>query len=198
MLLPRRDTAIQDFPRVSTDLSSVGIQQDYPEESAYFFTGSNALKRTIAYSMESPRPDYLAIAEQMMALGDWYLLFDRRAAALSIYENAYEVLDAIHASEEDIRKIMTPGMPVVTPDSLFAGEAGGQDGYAGYIDVAFKVSKFGIASNPEVIGSSHEDVASISSALVRRIRQEKFRPAFINGSAASGENVKLRYYYSYN
>lgn len=164
-------------------------------EMAYFFNGSNALKRAIAYSLESPQPDYLSIAEQMMTLGDWYLLFDRRAAALSVYEDAYEVLDAVQASDDDISRIMTPGMPVTAPD--VAGN-NSTPTYHGYIDVEFQVSKFGIASSPEVIATSEQDVSPVTRALIRKIRQEKFRPSFTDGSATSSENVKLRYYYSYN
>jgi tetratricopeptide (TPR) repeat protein len=164
---------------------------------AFFFNGSNALKRAIAYSLESPQPDYLSIAEQMMALGDWYLLFNRRSAALAIYADAFEVLDAVQASDIDIRQIMSPGMPVSTLGSLSSRKTG-DNPYEGYIDVVFQVSKFGIASSPEVIASSTQYDSPVTNALIRRIRQEKFRPAFIDGSATSSENVKMRYYFSYN
>jgi len=113
---------------------------------------------------------------------------------LSVYEDAYEVLDAVQASDQDISRIITPGMPVIAPDTTNPATTA----YHGYIDVEFQVSKFGIASSPEVIATSEQDVSPVTKALVRKIRREKFRPAFIDGSATSGENVKLRYYYSYN
>ena len=165
-------------------------------EMAYFFNGSSALKRAIAYSLESPEPDFISIAEQMMALGDWYLLFDRRTAALKIYEDAFEVLDAVGANHQDIEKVMTPGMPVNAP-ALVSNNTD-TTVYNGYIDIEFKVSKFGIATRPEVIATSEEETSPVTRALIRKIRNEKFRPAFIDGSASSNENVKLRYYYSYN
>lgn len=175
-----------------------GNTRENRAEMAYFFNGSSALKRAIAYSLEDPQPDYLSIAEQMMVLGDWYLLFDRRAAALTIYENAFEVLDAVQASEDDITRIMTPGMPVSTPDANSSGSLASTNDYHGYIDVEFKVSKFGIATRPEVIGTSGEDESPVTKALIRKIRNERFRPAFIDGTVSSNENVKLRYFYSYN
>jgi len=181
-----------------SSFSQENIQQDNRQERAYFFNGSNALKRAIAYSLESPAPDYLFIAEQIMALGDWYLLFDRRAAALAVYEDAFEVLDAVQAGEDDIKQVMTPGMPIMAPGMINANLTGSQNQYAGYIDVEFSVSKFGIASRPAVIGSSNMDDSPISKTLINKIRGEKFRPLFIDGSASSTENVKLRYYYSYN
>ena len=180
-----------------SDTFPAGSNRDSKAEMAYFFNGSNALKRAIAYSLEDPQPDYLSIAEQMMVLGDWHLLFDRRAAALTIYEDTFELLDVIQASGDDINRIMTPGMPVTAPDSSFTANSSTTD-YHGYIDVEFRISKFGIPSNPEVIASSEQDNSPVTRALIRKIRQEKFRPAFIDGSATSGENVKLRYYYSYN
>ncbi len=181
-----------------SSFSQENIQQDNRQEMAYFFNGSSALKRAIAYSLESPAPDYLFIAEQIMALGDWYLLFDRRAAALAVYEDAFEVLDAVQAGEDDIKQVMTPGMPVMAPGMLGSNLTGSQNQYAGYIDVEFSVSKFGIASRPAVIGASNMDDSPISKTLINKIRREKFRPSFIDGSASSTENVKLRYYYSYN
>jgi len=180
-----------------SDTFPAGSNRDSQAEMAYFFNGSNALKRAIAYSLEDPQPDYLSIAEQMMVLGDWHLLFDRRAAALTIYEDTFELLDVIQASGDDINRIMTPGMPVTAPDSSFTANSSTTD-YHGYIDVEFRISKFGIPSKPEVIASSEQDNSPVTRALIRKIRQEKFRPAFIDGSATSGENVKLRYYYSYN
>lgn len=164
----------------------------------HFFSGSNALKRAIAYSIESPQPDYISIAEQMMALGDWYLLFDRRTAALSVYEDAFEVLAAAEASDEVISRVMSPCMPVNAPDQPGMLTQVSENSFKGYIDVEFKVSKFGKATSPEIIGSSDEEISAIANALIRQIRTENFRPAFIDGSATSNENVKLRYYYSYN
>jgi len=178
--------------------SRESIQQDNKLEMTYFFNGVNSLKRAIAYSLENPEPDYIFIAEQIMALGDWYLLFDRRAAALAVYEDAFEVLDAVQAGEDDIKQVMTPGMPIMAPGMINANLTGSQNQYAGYIDVEFSVSKFGIASRPAVIGSSNMDDSPISKTLINKIRGEKFRPLFIDGSASSTENVKLRYYYSYN
>lgn len=166
-------------------------------EMAYFFNGSSALKRAISYCLESTQPDYLYIAEQMMALGDWYLLFERRSAALAIYEDTFEMLDAAGATQDDIDRIMSPGMPVKLPDTGESSFSLAGNDYQGYIDVEFRVSKYGIATHPEVIGTSKQ-VSPVTQALIRKIRQERFRPAFEDGSATSKENVKLRYYYSYN
>ena len=165
-------------------------------EMAYFLNGSSALKRAIANSLESPEPNFISIAEQMMALGDWYLLFDRRSSALQMYEDSFDFLNAIGASADDIEKVMTPGMPV--NKSSLANTDNTKRVFSGYIDVEFKVSKFGIAYRPEVIATSEEEISPVIRTLIRKIRNEKFRPAFIDGSATSNENVKLRYYYSYN
>jgi len=184
--------------QVQSENPAIYIQQGSRDEMAFFFNGSNALKRAIAYSLESPSPDYLSIAEQMMDLGDWYLMFERRTAALEIYADAFEVLVAINASEEDFATVMSPGMPVDIPDSSRKARLLANNEFEGYIDIEFQLGKFGDARSAEIIGASNEDASPVSKALLRKIRQEKFRPAFINGTATSHENVKLRYYYSYN
>lgn len=167
-------------------------------ESPHFHNGSDALKRAIAYSYNSPTREYGTIAERIMELGDWYLLFDRRAAALETYGEALAVLSASSMSPQEIERIMTPGMPVKIPE-IQAGEeeAAAPADYKGYIDVEFTLSKFGLASSPAIIGTSPGVTREIERELFNTIRDCKFRPKFVEGVVASNEKMRLRYYYTY-
>lgn len=162
--------------------------------AAHFLDGSSALRRAIAYSYNAPEPDYDAIAARMMELGDWYLLFDRRSAALDIYEDALKVMESASLSDEAVERIMSPGMPVQTPDADYLMRPANSDVFAGFIDVQFELSKFGMATNPRVIGSSSAD-KRIEKELLRTIRNCKFRPKFVAGTPVNEEQVQLRYYY---
>ena len=168
--------------------------------SANFFYGSSALKRAIAYTYNRPNPEYQDIAAQMMELGDWYLLFDRRQAALEVYKNAYEVLTAASLSKQQIEQIMSFGMPVIEPNKklIFEFNNDQEREFHGYIDVEFNLSKFGIATRPEIIGISHNNGKNIQKELIRTIRKAKFRPAFVEGTPENHDSVRLRYYYSYS
>jgi tetratricopeptide (TPR) repeat protein len=161
----------------------------------HFADGSSALRRAIAYSYSAPNPDYDYIAARMMELGDWYLLFDRRSAALDIYGDALDVMLAAQLPQEEVERIMAPGMPVQTPDATYLAASENNDNFAGFIDVEFDLSKFGMATNPQIIGASMQD-RSIEKELLRTIRNCKFRPKFVAGTPVSDEKIRLRYYYN--
>lgn len=163
--------------------------------TVHFADGSSALRRAIAYSYSVPNPDYDYIAARMMELGDWYLLFDRRAAALDIYEDALDVMVSAQLSQEEVERIMAPGMPVQTPDATYLSAPASSGHFAGFIDVEFDLSKFGMATNPQIIGTSIAD-RSIEKELLRTIRNCKFRPKFVAGMPVSDEKIRLRYYYN--
>lgn len=184
-------------PAASTNWqAAVQAQQQKLEQAdaAHFFNGSSALKRAIVYSSSSPQPDYDFIAQRMMELGDWYLLFDRRAAAIDIYSNALEVLTAANIPEKEINRILSPGLPVQIPDLTWQQPAE-SDQYAGFIDVEFELSRYGVASNPQILSSTEQDTR-IEKELIRTIRKCKFRPMIADGTLLDNEKVKLRYYYT--
>ena len=167
---------------------------------AHFFSGSDALKRAIAYSYNTPNTETREIAERILELGDWYLLFDKRADALEIYQQALELLTDTPMSKEKIEEIMSPGMPVQIPEFENRFVRDKDTDFKGYIDVEFTLSKFGMASRAEVINASSQDkddVARIERELMRSIHSCKFRPKFVAGSPAHQEKVRLRYYYTY-
>lgn len=176
------------------------LRQDLDQgASAHFYNGSDALKRAIAWSSNAPNPESGDIAERILELGDWYLLFDRRDAALETYEEAFAVLRAASLPEQEIERIMTPGMPVQVPAIPAPPAEGIPADYKGYIDVEFRLSKFGMASRPQIISAPAVEGAyeDIEKELLRTIRSCKFRPKFVGGAVASEETVRLRYYYTY-
>jgi hypothetical protein len=187
--------AVAGYMERNPDYNSPG-QVLEQANSALFFAGSDALKRAIEHSYNVPEPDYDAIAARMMELGDWYLLFDRRAAALEIYADALQVMQEARLPQEDVERIMSPGMPVQTPDTtLLAVTPPPSERFAGFIDVQFELSRFGMAMNPQIIASSGAD-RHIEKDLLRTIRGCKFRPKFVAGNATNDQKIQLRYYYT--
>lgn len=167
--------------------------------SYQFQEGSAALKRALAWSYKSTRQEYRSIAERMMELGDWYLLFDHRAEALQAYEEALAVLSANAMSEQEIERIMTPGLPVPIPE-VERHSKPPIDTYKGYIDVEFKLSRFGLAYSPVVIDASPNSPKAVKRELLNTIRDCKFRPKLARageGRQGGDDTVKLRYYYTW-
>lgn len=192
-----RDVA-QKLPSYSSQERSFNSPGQVLEQAdiMHFADGSSALRRAIDYSSSVPDPDYDFIAARMMELGDWYLLFDRRTAALETYEDALHLMTSAQLPQEDVDRIMAPGMPVQTPDTSYLPQ---QDKrrtpHAGYIDVEFDLTRYGMAVKPRIIGSSSDDDTRIRRELIHTIRNCRFRPKFVAGSAVNDETIRLRYYY---
>jgi tetratricopeptide (TPR) repeat protein len=162
--------------------------------TARFYDGDSALRRAIAHSEQQPERRNDEVAARMVELGDWYLLFDRRAAALDLYRDALQFMRANRLPQEDVERIMSSGMPVPTPDAAYHVPADAND-FDGFLDVEFELTQFGMATHPRVIASSTED-RRIERELLREIRDCKFRPKFVADSPVKGEKIQLRYYYS--
>lgn len=162
--------------------------------TARFNEGSLALRRALEYSERSARRRDDDVAARMVELGDWYLLFDHRAAAMELYRDALAFMRDASLPQEDVERIMSPGMPVPTPDTAYLPPVAASD-YAGYVDVEFELTQFGMATKPKIIGSS-EPNRQIERELLREIRGCKFRPKFVADTPVNRERVRLRYYYS--
>ncbi len=163
--------------------------------AARFYDGDSALRRAIAHSAQQPERRNDEVAARMVELGDWYLLFDRRAAALDLYRDALHFMRDASLPQEEVERIMSSGMPVPTPDAAYLAPAD-ENAFAGFIDVEFELSQFGMATHPRVIASTTDD-RRIERELLREIRQCKFRPKFVADAPVKGEKVQLRYYYSF-
>ncbi len=160
----------------------------------HFYDGSSALRRALEHSYRRPQRRNDDIAARMVELGDWYLLFDRRAAALDQYRDALQFMREASLSPEQVERIMSSGMPVPTPDTAYLPPAD-ERAFAGYIDVEFELTQFGMATDPHIIGSSAHD-HRIERELLHEIRGCKFRPKFVADAPVNSEKIRLRYYYS--
>jgi|GEM_PF-989503 len=185
-----RNLPITPIPATPSDLERI-LQRS---STLHFLSGRSALERAVAYGFVVERPDYDAIAERMMALGDWYLLYGRRAEALKTYEDAMKLLTHAQVPEQEAESIIAAGMPVRLPDEVYF-ESERPRSYIGHIDVAFDLNKYGTASNAEILASTAAD-PRIERELLRTIRAGKFRPKFKNGRVVDEDRVQLRYYYA--
>lgn len=162
---------------------------------ALFNQGSSALRRAISYSINAPEPSYADVAQRIMELADWHLLFDRRAAAIEMYEDALALLANSDIPQGDAARLLAAGLPVQTPDAAYRATPESLEDFDGYIDVEISVNKFGMASDPEILSSKAGD-ERIERELLRTIRSCKFRPSFEEGAVLSEDRVQLRYYYT--
>ncbi|MEY4641146.1 MAG: hypothetical protein RLZZ227_1140 [Pseudomonadota bacterium] len=186
--------ALMHYSSIEHDDAGTALES---ASATLFYEGSSALRRAIAHSERRKERRNDDIAARMVELGDWYLLFDHRAAALEQYRDALQFMRDASLPQDAVERIMSSGMPVPTPDTAYrsAALAEGQH-YDGFIDVEFELSKFGMATNPHIIGRSAQN-RHIERELMHEIRSCKFRPKFVADSAVNSEKMQLRYFYSF-
>jgi hypothetical protein len=121
----------------------------------FYAVGRLSLRRLLAYEIanESPPP---ARVQALVRLADWDLLYarsgNRKASALEIYEQAYELAREHGMAQETIDELFAPQVPVMLPsflsNPLTAAET---ESSTGYIDVAFEIMRDGSGREIEIL-----------------------------------------------
>lgn len=170
-------------------------------------TGVEALEAIIAYYNDPKLPktdeNLMGRARAQAELGDWYLLRDRRQAAMNTYEEAYEQLAASENSADLLSQVF--GEIVFLPTfSAFdeqrkAAYGVGPDSGArmGYVDLAFDVNQYGRLSNFEVLSVEPEDMTRADIQVISSIRSTLVRPKIEADGAVSSDLERYRFNFWY-
>jgi outer membrane biosynthesis protein TonB len=86
--------------------------------------------------------------------------------------------------------------PVPHSRARFGLAADAEVPWDGYVDVSFRVSRFGHASDIDVLGSTGPLTEDIEKRLRRLVRGYPFRPRFIDGAPSTRDQVSIRYYFA--
>jgi hypothetical protein len=132
-------------------------------------------------------------------MADWDLLFangrSEHDTVLATYEAAYRELEDAGTSAASIEDIFSPKTPVVLP-SFFPNPLASEETpeSKGYIDVAFKIGKYGESDGIEIVGSANDVTDAAKKNLVRMIARSTFRPRLTAGRVADNSPIVVRYY----
>jgi hypothetical protein len=69
--------------------------------------------------------------------------------------------------------------------------------YKGHMDLTLDVNRYGDVSGIKIDAAVPEVSQVLRSELLDYLREQKMRPAVVDGDTAKRDNVRLRYYYSY-
>ena len=134
------------------------------------------------------------VAEAMIELGDWYLMFAGNGAALEQYEAAYDLLVADGLSSSEIGEIVSPAIPVMLP--AFPGAAADPP-RRGYVDAAVEIGPYGNARSVHIIATSPDAPRIMTRRLRQYVERVRFRPRFIDGHLARSDLFTARFFYDY-
>jgi hypothetical protein len=160
-----------------------------------YHRGRQSLRRLYAYAAASARSP-LTQADAAVQVADWELLYSRHGVAVDGYQRAYDLLEGLGVGRASIEQLFAPPLPVVLPafqPNPFARDDTREP--RGYIDVAFKITKYGRGREIEILGSSNATDAALDR-LVSIIMTSRFRPRPIDGQFTESSRVATRYYLS--
>ena len=134
-----------------------------------------------------------AIANAMIELGDWHLMFAANGAALEQYRAARDLLVSEAVAQSSIDEIFSPEVPPVLP--VPSDTQGGS--HHGYVDTKVEVGPYGTAKNIEVLGASSGTPKIIEKRLRQYLERSRVRPRFVDGQLARSDRFTARFYYDY-
>ncbi len=172
--------------------------------SGHFINGRNAYRRIRLYQENLYEVDPLAVAQTIIDLGDWNLLFQRQVSALNHYREARRYMTEHGVPEAAINDLLSPPvprqLPVFTPlphsRAKFGLTPDADIAWDGHIDVHFHISRFGNVSGIEVLERTEGVTDDIERRLRRLLHSSPFRPRFVAGDVGRGDEVTVRYYFA--
>jgi hypothetical protein len=160
-----------------------------------YHRGRQSLRRLYAYGAASASSP-LTLADAAVQVADWELLYSRHGVAVEGYQRAYDLLQSLGVERASIEQLFAPPLPVVLPafqPNPFARDETRKP--TRYIDVAFKITRYGRGREIEILGSSYATDAELGR-LVSFIMTSRFRPRPTDGKFAESSRVATRYYLS--
>jgi hypothetical protein len=167
--------------------------------------GRDALERRISYIKQM---DTISTEERLRAsldLSDWMLYFTRqRMKAIESYDEIHRDF-AESMPQDQLDAILNPPLPEPLPTFIKPSWSRAALGlpaelalqYRGYIDVEYRLNRFGKANTVEVLGRSNPEVKLVEQRLLRSLRRAQFRPRMENGELKLSDVVQARYYYTW-
>jgi tetratricopeptide (TPR) repeat protein len=159
--------------------------------------GEEAFSRILTYLRANPQAQPVQVAEAMLELGDWHLLFGKEARGREQYEAARTYLAESGVGADEISALMNPAVPVQLPVFRDAPHIRSRlarndtPAVSGYIDVALTLADDGDVEAIEVLGKSENANEAFEARLKKVLRNAPFRPRIAGGEDAS--KVQLRY-----
>jgi hypothetical protein len=159
-------------------------------------TGTSSLEARVVHLI-SRGSSTVAIANALIALGDWHLLFSENRLALELYQDANDLLARGDVPAETRAGIVFPETPAILAQLTYDDSAEFDPAriYSGYIDVAIETGRFGQVKDAEIVGRSDRTSADVEKRARTHVFQTRFRPRFVDGELLRSDRFTLRYYY---
>jgi hypothetical protein len=159
-------------------------------------TGTSALEAHVVFLI-SRGASAIEIANALMAVGDWHLLFAENGRALAIYRDAYDFLTRGDVPTNAWTEVVFPETPFILAHLAddYSAEFDPARTYSGYLDFSIETGRFGQVKEAEIVGRSEGTSASVEIRGRKHVFGTRFRPRFEDGRLLRSDRFTLRYYY---
>jgi hypothetical protein len=170
-----------------------------------FRQGRDSLERRVNYLAGKTDVAPAVKAQAKLDLADWMVMYSKRMGSLEVYEEAWRDMVAAGTSADELAALFNPAFPTEIPtyvEHAYTRDALGIPAdltlkYKGFIDVEFKLSRFGVPSTVRVMNKSVTAPPQVESILVRGLRNTHFRPRLVDGTVRDNETMHVRFYFTY-
>ncbi|MES2626335.1 MAG: hypothetical protein V4628_13710 [Pseudomonadota bacterium] len=179
------------------------IRMDFRGFSISYINGRNAYQRLRLYEEHKENADPVKVAQAIIGLADWCLLFNRRPLALRAYEEAFTYMHNHNIPEDVIAELLHPQLPHQLPQftalphsrKKFAIGPDAPLDFSGYVDVSFQLSRYGNVHDLKITNVNGSVTKNMERRLRRLMRASPFRPRIEEGKTVESE-VSMRYYFT--
>jgi tetratricopeptide (TPR) repeat protein len=186
--------------------NSVMSSRTAPQVVTRGYTSNRDELEKLAQELEQdPSASVVEKAQAWIHLGDWHVGFDHASRSAEPYRKAWELLNAAGMDAAAIAAVFMPQPLIPAPAfathpysrALFGIDSDATLVYKGHMDLTLEVSRYGDVRGVEIDAASPNTPQALRGELLDFLREQKMRPAVVNGETIKRENLKLRYYYSY-
>ncbi|MGH8495564.1 MAG: energy transducer TonB [Gammaproteobacteria bacterium] len=160
--------------------------------------GEKALERAIQIHARHPG-DTVDLAETLVALGDWRLIFRERVRAFDTYAEAWKLLAADPAAAEIIDELFGSPVPLfyLRPRQPGIGEdAAPEDIGQGFVSVEYSVNELGRVVDLRLVESEPPGV--MDTRVIRALREARYRPRIADGEPVATAGLRFRSSFTYD
>ena len=160
-----------------------------------FSRGESALIEVVTLLQARDDANATDVANAMLELGDWFLLFEKRPRAFTLYRKVWELLEAnrgLLASTFSVPSPLYLPMPKDPPRPAHARLGDARDGV---VEFSIDVNAEGLVANVEMLRS---EPGNLMDTQVRRaVRHARYRPAFDGKEPRATTDLRVVHNFTY-
>jgi tetratricopeptide (TPR) repeat protein len=192
----------QDEDRFSISTSRGGMADPTLEDSRIVLNrygdGEDALARIVHILETHEDTPPRQLAQALLDLADWYLIFDKWNDAFETYARTREVLTTAGWDEARMGTLFGEPTPLVFPLPAPPDPPGaGSDlvEVEGWVDLTYDVTDRGRVRSVDVVAARPEGLMDFRTR--KAIKAARFRPRFVDGEPVDTEDVQYRHSFVY-